>query len=113
MKAMIGSWAFIIGVLLAVIVGAVNGVTDKPVDPTVGVILVIIGLVVGIINVTDKEVTPFLMAGVVIIIAANFGQSQLDQVKIVTSILKSVMYMIVPATVIVALKSVFAIAKDQ
>ena len=53
----VGKWAFLAGVVLAVVLGALG-----PVNGTWAMVLVAIGLVVGLLNVADKEVMPFLMS---------------------------------------------------
>ncbi|MDP3882389.1 MAG: hypothetical protein Q8Q31_05925 [Nanoarchaeota archaeon] len=103
---LIGSWAFLIGVVLAVVLGAFGDITQG-----VLITLVIIGLIVGLLNVADKEVTPFLLSGAVLIIAASFGQEQMSAVRAFGSILQALLAIFVPATVIVAIKNVFSLAR--
>jgi hypothetical protein len=106
MKTMIGSWAFLIGVILAIILGAIGAVGD-----IIALILVILGLIVGILNVSDKETNAFLMGGTVLVIVSAFGADALEIVGFVQNILNAILIMFVPATVVVAVKSVFMIAK--
>ena len=101
-----GSWVFLIGVVLAVILGAIGQLT-----PLMTAILVVIGLVVGILNVTEKETKPFLMAGTVLVIMAFFGKEVMSAIPILGYMLDAIMAMVVPATVLVALKSVFELAR--
>src|SRR3989344_4579922 len=69
----VGSWAFLIGVLLALILGAMGRASDS----TWILVLVVIGLIVGFLNVAGREVTPFLMSGAVLIIASALGKDVL------------------------------------
>jgi hypothetical protein len=103
----IGGWAFLAGVVLAVIIGAGFVATS----PTWTLTLVIIGLVVGLLNITGEETKPFLLSGTVLIIASSLGQSTLGSVAILDSILDSLMAIFVPATVIVAIRNVFSLAR--
>ncbi len=104
---MIGRWAFLIGVVLAVILGVVS--------PTIsGVwvsVLVVLGLIIGFLNIADSEVKPFLMSGAVLIIAAALGQSVVESVPILSSIMNALLLIFVPSTVIVAIKNVFSLAR--
>ena len=102
----IGSWAFLIGVILAVILGALGVV-----EGTWTAVLVVLGLIVGILNITDEEVRPFLTAGTVLVLVSFLGRDVLGSVALLGNILSAVMALFVPATVIVALKSVFSLAK--
>lgn len=106
MKDIIGKWAFIIGVLLAVILGFLGNVTS-----TVAIILVIIGLIVGLLNITSKEATSFLWAGIALLIATFWGQQVMAVVPALANVLEAIMILVVPAVIIVALREVFAMAK--
>lgn len=103
---LIGGWAFLIGLVLAVIFGL--GLLTSPVWLTV---LVIIGLIIGLLNIAAKEVNPFLMSGAVLIIAASLGKDALGVIPIVDGILDALLAIFVPATVIVAIKNVFSLAR--
>lgn len=105
-KSMIGKWAFLIGVILALIIGLLGAL-----NATWLWILVIIGLIIGLLNVADKETVPFLWSGLALIIASTFGQSVLSGVLILNNVLNALLAIFVPATVIVAIKNVFMLAK--
>lgn len=105
-KNMLGSWAFLIGVILAVILGLFGGLT-----PTMVWILFVIGLIVGLLNVTDEETQPFLIAGVVLIIAGAFGQDVLSTIPLLNNMFYALLVIFVPATVIVAVRHVFSLAR--
>lgn len=106
-KNIVGSWAFLIGVLLAVVLGILGDVSGNWL-----IALVIIGLVIGLLNVADAEVGPFLMSGVVLIIASAFGGNALTSIAIVGTILSALLAVFVPATIVVAIKNVFSLARD-
>ena len=101
-----GSWAFLIGVILAIVFG-LTGVMNS----TLMIILIIIGLLVGLLNIGGDEVQPFLMSGVVLIIASAFGQQVVSTIPLLERILSALLLVFVPATIIVALKNVFSMAR--
>ena len=103
----LGSWAFLIGLILAVLF-AVFGTLSY----TIIVILVFIGIIVGLFNITDNETTPFLMSGVVLIIASSLGGQALSAVGIFGRIFDALLLIFTPATIIVAIKNVFGMAKN-
>lgn len=72
--ATVGHWAFIIGVILAVLAAFVN-------IPSVLTILFVLGLIVGFLNVTEKESTPFLIA-VIALLVMGIGLSQLGNLGV-------------------------------
>lgn len=102
----IGSWAFLIGVILAVILGFIGSVSGAMLTT-----LVVIGLIVGLLNIADEEAGPFLMSGAVLIIASSFGGDALQTITSVDNILSALLAIFVPATIIVAIKNVFSLAR--
>lgn len=105
-KAMLGRWAFLIGVVLSVLFGIISGWSWLP------VLLVVLGLVVGFLNIGDKEVHQFMMAGTVLVLMGYFGGQTLSSVSYLGAIFNNLLTLFVPATVVVAVKSVFALARD-
>lgn len=103
----LGRWAFLVGVILAVVLGSMG-----PVVGNWAITLVVIGLIVGLLNVGDKEVAPFLMSGIVLIIASALGGNLMGNLPYVGSVLDALLVIFVPATVIVAVKNVFSLARN-
>ena len=103
----LGKWSFLIGVVLAVILGALGSVSG-----TWAMVLVVIGIVIGLLNVADKEVSPFLMSGAVLIIASALSGNLMSNLPYIGSILDALLVIFVPATVIVAVKNVFSLARN-
>ena len=103
----LGGWAFIIGVVLAVIFGFFQqSGTWFP------WLMVVIGLIIGLLNVTGEEIKPFLFAGTVLVIVSAMGGSVFSTTKFLGNILNNNLMLFVPATIVVALKSVLSIAKN-
>ena len=105
MDSKIGHWAFIIGILLAIIAGLVPAWQT----PTITWILVVIGLVVGLLNIQAKETTEFLVATIALLIVGSAGAIPALGV-IVLSILANIVAIVAPAALIVALKAVYSLA---
>lgn len=111
-----GAWAFLIGVVLAIGVGILS---FGELSPIILAILVILGLVVGFINVSSKDVNTFLMAAVSLVIVSFAGLQGLKQAEIigisvgslVSSTLGALLVLLVPATIVVAIKSLFSISQ--
>lgn len=106
-RNLIGSWAFLIGVILAIVLGLVGSL-----NATIIYVLLIIGILVGLLNVAEKEVSPFLLSGAILIIASSLGQSVVRSVTYFDSILQALLVIFVPATIIVAIKNVFSLARN-
>jgi hypothetical protein len=105
---LVGSWAFLIGMIIAIVAGFWD------LNPIVTSLLIVLGLIVGFLNVTGRETTPFLLATVSLVIVADFGGKTLSEVSIVLArIFKTIVVFVVPATIIVALKAIYALASDE
>jgi len=111
----IGGWAFIIGNLLAVLAGVVF-----PSSTWVILVLAVLGLIVGFLNVTAKESTPFLVSAIALVLSTStfnliiktaLGDSTIT--TIVGTILNNVGIFIAPAAVLVALRAIFALASNE
>ena len=103
----LGSWAFLIGVILAVVLALIG----TALTGAAAYVLVIAGIIVGLLNIADEETTPFLLAGAVLIIASALGQGVVDVIPLFRNILNALLLLFVPATIIVAIRHVFSLAR--
>lgn len=114
---LLGAYAFLVGVVLAVVIG----LWREPLQSAGGWIyttLLVIGLIVGYMNVGDKNASTFLMASLSLVIVGALGADPLKYIALnnyavqaLSNILTSLLVLFVPATIIVALKTVFSMAK--
>ena len=114
---LVGAYAFSIGVILAVILGIFNQSLEYA-NGLFYSVLILIGLIVGYVSVTDKNSGTFLLASLAIVIVGGVGTEPLLFVakqnwivNLLRNVLATLMVLFVPATIIAALKTVFAIAK--
>jgi len=114
--AKIGNWVFLVSVIIALLAGVfISG------DATVTWILAILGIIVGLINVGLKDEVPFLIAAIALMVASqNFvwGIVQIPQFgveigEIIGGILGYLVIFVAPAAVIVALKAIYAFAREE
>jgi hypothetical protein len=119
MKDKIGNYAFVLGVVLAVAIGILAGIIGQNEGLNVLFsLLIILGFIVGLINVTDVETREFLEIATMLVIVAFAGGS--DNLKAVIGlgsflqpIFQALMVFIFPAAIIVALKEVLRISKHK
>ncbi|MBS3167809.1 hypothetical protein J4216_01660 [Candidatus Woesearchaeota archaeon] len=113
---MIGGWSFIVGALIALILGVIPSTANKP--WVIGLLLVL-GVIVGLINITDKEIVPFLIACVAFLVAApTFGAAVAAggfgaTFSWLTRILTHIGVFVVPAAVIASIKAIMALAGSK
>jgi lysylphosphatidylglycerol synthetase-like protein (DUF2156 family) len=128
----IARWAFTAFVIIAIVMGLVVGymanvatahLLDSNVENAntyVTLILLILGIVVGLISITAKEVTPFLIAAIALIVASisnvwsPLQNGTLDLLYYwATEILSYIVAFTAPAAVIIAIKAVFTMEKAK
>lgn len=118
----VGAWSFLIGVILALIIGLFTTLLPIPalIDYSAHIygVLVVLGLLVGYMISVGKDSQTFLIAGTVIVIASKFGMESVSGSLIgiglgdtVTSTFSALLALFVPATIIVALKTLFSVSK--
>ncbi|MFH0987004.1 MAG: hypothetical protein V1911_03050 [Candidatus Micrarchaeota archaeon] len=109
----IGYLAFLVGVIIAVIAGlaaAVPSLLDVNTAGAVAVVLVLLGIVVGLLNLLDKDVTTFLIAAIAITAAGGINTAFVSLGQIGTAIqmiVSNLGLFVAPAAVIIAVKSIW------
>jgi hypothetical protein len=107
----IGSWAFILGVILAVVAAIFTQL-----NPWLTSVLIVLGLVIGLLNIGTAETQPFLLAALALVIVSGFTSSNsiITQVASVGPVLgrifTALLLLMVPATIVVALRSIYTLA---
>ena len=104
----IGSWSFVIGVVLAFISGLFQ-LTMFSLEA-----LIVLGLLVGILNVRGKDAMTFLMAAVSLVIISSLGAPAFTGIAVIGEymqrMLNNLIIFTIPAAMIVALRAVFSLA---
>ena len=106
---LIGKWAFLIGLVVAVIAGLVEGVYTIP---YLALILVILGLIVGFLNIAEKNTVKLLVA---IIALMGIGSMTILAIPGISGYLESILGNFVAfvgaAGLIVAVKAIIETSK--
>ncbi|MCC7552079.1 hypothetical protein KO317_00230 [Candidatus Micrarchaeota archaeon] len=108
----IGGYLFILGIILAVILGVMGS------DPMLLALLVVFGIIVGILNISDKEIINFLIAAIALGIAGSalVGLSAIlpgDIGAWILGIFSALVMFIGGAVIFPALKVIYDIAADN
>jgi len=128
----IAHWLFVAFVIIAIVMGIVVGVMAnnatahmgdtnvKNANTDITLILLILGIIVGLVSITAKEVTPYLIAVIALIVASISNvwlplfNGTLDLLYYwATEILSFIVAFVAPAAVIIAIKSVFAMERGK
>jgi hypothetical protein len=118
----VGAWVFLTGVILAILIG-IGATFFIPISKIavysspLYAVLVILGLIAGMkVNVSGKDSQTFLIASAVLVVVSRFGMESVTGSLIgigigdlVSSVFGALLVLFVPATIIVALKTLFSI----
>ena len=108
---LLGSWSFLVGLVLAVLLGLGLGGSYSG---TMLWLVFLLGLIVGLLNISAKEVNAFLTGGTILVLVSFLGVQVgvfNGQAAVIANILNGILVLFVPATIVVAIKSVFALAR--
>jgi hydrogenase/urease accessory protein HupE len=106
----IGDWAFIGGVLLAIVLG-IAGMYVSAYENMILQLLIILGLIVGFVNVKQKQAVDFLVAAIALLAIGGAGLGSLEVVgPFIAPIITYIATFVAPAAVIVALKAIYDLA---
>src|SRR3989344_5397160 len=115
----LGSWAVLLGLVLAVLSALVA--LDANLGNMITLLLVVIGVVVGLLNVTDKETVAFLVASIAFMVSVGglaplviaLGGASGFVGGFVAKMLSNIAVFVAPAAAIVAIKAIYDISKDM
>jgi hypothetical protein len=113
---MTGLIAFTLGVLVAVVAGILSALEIIALGNTIVIItLIILGILIGALNITGREVIPFLLAIIALVVVGNvFEPIELAGIGIMLdNILKLLATLMAPAAVIVAIKVLVQVGFPQ
>ncbi len=124
----ISRWAYLLFIIIAVVMGLVVGymawsegswAAVADINGWVLLVMLVLGIIIGITSITTKEVTPFLIATIALVVAASANVwSPLSQIHALldfwaTGILNYIVAFAAPAAVIIAIKEVLTLAKQK
>jgi hypothetical protein len=118
-----GTIFFGIGLLIVAIASlvATYGTMTVMTTKIITGILIMVGIIVGLINITSKETVAFLISAVVVVmligpfmanVIQTFGIEQKGSM-LIGELFKNIIGLIVPAALVVAVKTLFTVAKDE
>ncbi len=109
----VGKWAFIIGIIIAVVSGFWT-------VPAVTLVMVILGLLVGLLNVTGEETQPYLVASVALML---IGTTVLNETVLTTltsvvgnwlgSVVTNFVAFVAASALVVAIRAIVALGQAE
>lgn len=101
----IGRWAFLLGLLVSLIAGFGGTI------PNLASVIFILGLIVGFLNITERESSPFLIAVITLLLIGIGGLQFGKFTEVVANILQNLIAFVAAAGFIVAIKQVLTMAR--
>ena len=121
--AKIGELAFILVVVIAVVAGLATIKLSAIQQAWVYIVLMILGVIVSLTTITEKEVGSFMTASVTLLIASLaaatvlssiiFAPLAVDYARTVLGIVMNIMAFVAPAAIIPSVKAVYKLAKAR
>lgn len=106
---LVGKWAFIIGLIIAVIAGLIQGAYTIP---YLALILVILGLIVGFLNIHEKNAIKLLVALIALIGVGSATVLVIPAIgAYLDAILKNFVAFVGAAALVVAIKAIVETTK--
>ena len=107
----LGAFAFFVGMLLAFFGGIFSQGNEGVI-----LVLVILGIIVGLLNISSKETMPFLVAAIALVVAGTSSFAPLDKIigglgAAIDGIAGYMATFMVPAAIINAIRMVWSVAK--
>jgi hypothetical protein len=108
---LVGKWAFLIGLIIAVLASFLSGYAT-----TIALLLFLLGLVVGFLNISEKESNKFLLATVALLTGGIASMSALSMFGVVSAYLAAILGNFVSflsaVALVVAVKAVLETSKN-
>ena len=111
-ETQVGAWAFVIGIVIAIVLGVVPNLIS-----TANTILVlgVLGIIVGLLNITDKELDRYLMANVAFLVASASLLAFAAVIPAVgiylANIVGNIALFVAPGAAIVAIKEIYEVSQ--
>ena len=112
-----GEYLALISIIIAVLAGLAAPVVVPATQGYIAALLVVLGIIVGLTTITEKEVTAFLIATIVFIVVASAGGAftSIDAVAapvgaVLNAIVANIGTFAMPAAIIVGFKAIYSLA---
>lgn len=112
-----GIWAFLVGAIVAVVVAIGSAAAQAwATNAWFVFVLVVVGLVVGFLNITKEETLGVLMAAVALVVVNTANLSAINTLvpfvgTFLEAFVKNAIVLVAPAALVIALKSLYSALK--
>ena len=113
----VGDYSLVIGIVIAIILGLAKDYIPGLVPAWLLSTMVLLGLIVGFLNVTGKETKEFLLVGAILVIVAYAGGNAANLTNVMyigpylQGIFNYILGFLIPAMFVVSLKDIWRLAQ--
>lgn len=111
----VGIWAFYIGLVVTLIVAIIS--PSVTYDATLLGIVAILGIIVGLLNIEDKEIMTFLVASIALLLSAGSLVTLASFIpfigEVTVNFLQGLVVFVAPGAAIVSIKAFYNVAKRK
>ncbi len=108
---LVGKWAFLVGLIIAVLASFLTGYAA-----TVALALFVLGLIVGFLNISEKDSNKFLLASIALLSGGIASITAISMLAVVSTYLNAILGSFVAfvsaAALVVAIKAIFETGKN-
>ena len=115
-----GEYLALLSIIVAVLAGLAAPVATATTQGYIAALLVVLGIIVGLTTISEKEVTAFLITSIVFVVVGTAGGafSAIDAVAapvglVLNAVVSNISLFIAPAAIIVGFKAVYALASRK
>ena len=113
-----GEYLALLSIIVAVLAGLAAPVVAPATQGYIAALLVVLGIVVGLTTISEKEVTAFLITSIVFIVVGSAAFGAIDNVaapvgSALNAIVGNIATFVAPAAIIVGFKAVYALASRK
>ena len=104
-----GTWAFVIGFAIAVILGIFNKTSAN--SKVLLWFLLILGLIIAFLNITTHEIIPFLIASIALMLTGTAAEH--IPINWLKNSISNIVIFVLPGVIISSIKAILAIASTK
>ncbi|MFH8119593.1 MAG: hypothetical protein QXS37_02205 [Candidatus Aenigmatarchaeota archaeon] len=115
----IGPWIFLLGVAITIILGLFPKALEAVGGAHANIaVLGILGIIVGLINITDKELDRYILANIGFLFAASSLMTVLQALSLgpvttaLLNIVKNAIYFVAPGLAVVCIRAIIEVSKS-
>ena len=106
----IGTYAFLIGIVISIIFGLIPSVNS---ESWVAIVLIILGLIVGLLNIEDRNISLFLISSIAFVVTSTSLNALPVIGNVLGGILTDFVQFVTPAALVVSIVAIVRVSNSK